>query len=616
MKNAKLIINDIVLKKGCANVVEAFYNSSQEFYLVLVVKLEDDTVKMLLDDPEDWSGQLIEMGYNNTRVFRSRTYQLKANIDFELQFYLVKLLGEWPDLKQLSETTNYSVLVEELSEHTLIATKEINLKTSVTPILVSLNNEMLRGTLLILKKGHKMQLPPKYLPAVFADWSAFKDTRPSDLKLVDYIYETPPGKVPKVVSSVHGKIQTLVLYYPSMQEVEEERVFCYQGFLLELISKMEGGRRRFIIAVEDHYNLPVSLDKALKKTAQEANHLLEIISITYRKRNLSSWAQDAFLPIQFEDDAGQTTTYLVESTAAINYYYKGSVEALDKAYKGSQEFVHYETKLPFVGGNVLSGDDFLLVGLHGSSKVLTKAGSDWLGKNLILLSSKPTPFIREWGKRRKTSDGVLNYYQSSAADQTLFHLDLFITLAGKGLRRNTIEYIVVGEPVLGFDGLEAAPEDVRAIATRLLEETTQAIEEIIEQIQQGMEAIGKRYKIIRNPLPLTYYDQIEEKDSQPTSTRYWCWASYNNCLVEQYEQEGDWIRSVFLPSYGGHNSNYSRYSDKYGSWRDLERFDKQNKTLWEEKLDYDVVLLEQDFNPFIRYQGSLNCLTNCIERKL
>ena len=619
MKNVKIIINDIVLKKGCAALFKEFYNSSQAFYLFPVVRFEDNVVKMFLENIEGWDQQMVEMGYNNTRVFRGTTYQLNTNTDFELQLYLVKPSTEWSNLTQLLEVEDADSLTNNLPEYSLIAVEKINLKTSLTPIHILWNNEILKGTLLIIKKGHKMQLLPKRLPTAFADWSVFKDTRPSHLKPVDYIYESPPGNAPKVVSSVNGKIQTLVLYYPSMQEVKEERVFCYQGFLVELIGKMEGGNRRFIIAVEDHYTLPVQLEQELKETAQAAAHLLEIISITYRKRTLSSWAQDAFLPIQFEDAKGKITTYLVESTAASNYYYKGSVEALDEAYKGSQEFVHYETKLPFVGGNVLSGDGFLLAGLHGSSKIITKAANDWLGTNLILLNSKPTPFIQTWGKRKKTSDGVLNYYESSAADQTLFHLDLFITLAGKGLRRNTIEYIVVGEPVLGFDGLDAAPTDVQNIAQQLLKETAQAIEEIIEQITQGMEKIGKRCKIIRNPLPLTYYDQEELKDGTLKPTRYWCWASYNNCLVEQYEEDTTLIRRVFLPSYGGKRSDYSHYSlneeHKYGSWRDLERFDKANKTLWEEKLDYDVVLLEQDFNPFIRYQGSLNCLTNCIERK-
>ncbi len=616
MKNVKIIINDIVLKKGCAALFKEFYNSSQAFYLLPVVCFEDNVVKIFLEkNIEGWKRQMVEMGYNNTRVFRRKTYQLKTNADFELQLYLVKPSAEWANLSPLLDSTNSDSLMRHLPEHHLIAAQAISLTTSLTPIHILLNNEKVKGTLLIIKEGHEMQLLPKRLPAAFVDWSAFQSTRPSDLKLVDYVYESPPGKRPKVVSSVNGKIQTLVLYYPSMQEIEQERVVCYQGFLVGLLRQMEGGSRRFIIAVENHYTLPERLNNELIGAAQEANHTLEIVSIDYDSRNLSSWAQDAFLPIQFEDDSGQVITYLVESAA--NYYYTGSVKALEEAYKGEQVFRYVESKLPFVGGNVLSGNDFLLVGLHGSSsEALVRGGKDWLGDNSILLSSKPTPFIYSWGKRKKTSDGVLNYYQSSAADQTLFHLDLFITLAGKGLRRNTIEDIVIGEPVLGFDGIEAAPKDVQKIAENLLKETTEAIEEIIEQIKKGMEAIGKRYRIIRNPLPLTYYDQEELKDGALKPTRYWCWASYNNCLVEQYEEDGELIRRVFLPSYGGKNSNYSQYAAKYGSWRELQRFDKANKTLWEEKLNYDVVLLEQDFNPFIRYQGSLNCLTNCIERKL
>ncbi|MGH1334815.1 MAG: hypothetical protein ACRBFS_01710 [Aureispira sp.] len=621
MTNVRLIINDLVLKKNCATRVEAFYDPFAEFYLLPVLQFKNLRIQPLINNATQWSNHTVDIGYNNTRQFGRKDYHFQATSSFELHLYLIQqpshLHNSWQNIQHFFEEKEKAA-IENIEESYLLSSIKVELKKSIQPINLLVDNELLKGNFQIIKKGHQMILPPKRFPTAFAAWSVFEASRPYFLEPVGFIQEQPPGINPKVVSSVDGKIKTLVLFYPSMQEAGEKRIYQYSNFLLELIGCMKGAGRQFIVAVENHYSLPPDLENKLKKIAEQVGHTLEIIAIDYSQRTLSPWVQDAFLPIQFEKE-GRVQTFLVEST--INYHYTESANALTSAYTGINEFRYYESSLPFVGGNVLAGDDFLLIGLHYSNKEsLAKIGASWLGKNYIMLSSSPTPYIQEWGKTLRTSDGVYNYYEASTKDQILFHLDLFITLAGKGLRRNTIEYIVVGEPVIGFEGLEGAPVDVQVMVHQLISETALAIEEIIGQIKEGMEGLGKRYKIVRIPLPLTYYDQKELQDEQHTRTRYWCWASYSNCLVERYKEENNQeIRRVFLPSYG-QNSDYAQYSKnqekQYGSWKDLEKFDDQSKTLWEEELDYEVVLLQQDFNPFIRYQGSLNCLTNCIERTL
>lgn len=618
MISIKLTLNKLLLTKECALIAEDFYDPFADFYLLPIICSTRRADKLLIEDNTHWSNHSVTIGYNNTRQFGYQEYEFKTEDTFHLRLYLIQQVeheqNKWLQIQYILERGGVVHSLASMDKVYLLELTELTVDGYTNKVL---DNKLLKGKLTMVKKGYKGMLPPKRLPTAFAAWSIFEPSRPYFLEPVSLDSKKPPGINPKVVSSVYGKIKTIVLFYPSMQEGEEKRIYCYSNFIMELIGCMSGEGRCFILVVENHYCLPTELKEVLHKIAQRAGHTLEIVAVEYSKRTLSPWVQDAFLPIQFENEQG-VHTYLVESM--INYHYTESAASLVDAYAGIGKFRYQESSLPFVGGNVLSGDGFLLIGLHQSCQESLKAiGASWLGENYILLSSSPTPYIQQFTQGFRTSDNVLNYYEASTKDQILFHLDLFITLAGKGSRRSLVEYIVVGEPVVGFEGLENAPNDVQDMVKKILSETSKAIDEIIGQIKKGMLKNNKRCEIIRNPLPLTYYDQRTRREAGLTRTRYWCWASYNNCLVEHYkEKNGKAIRRVFLPSYG-QNSDYRAYSENpkrtYGNWTDLEKFDEINKEVWRQKLDYEVIMLHQDFNPFIRYQGSLNCLTNCVERE-
>lgn len=239
-----------------------------------------------------------------------------------------------------------------------------------------------------------------------------------------------------------------------------------------------------------------------------------------------------------------------------------------------------------------------------------------MGKNIILLESKSTDLHLFWPECRSTSDGYCNKYEASAERQAVFHLDLFITLAGKN--KEGQEILVIGEPVIGFSMTDDIPFDIKELIKDVITQTTRAIEETVFHLKRELRNLSIPFKIIRNRLPLTYYDELIDHQK----TRYWCWASYNNCLVEHYYDNSGLdprvVKNVIMPSYGI-NSDYSSKKcaetrELYGSWTDLHIYDLQNQWLWED-LGYEVTLMRQDYNPFIRRQGSLNCLTNCIERE-
>src|SRR5690606_31268436 len=93
--------------------------------------------------------------------------------------------------------------------------------------------------------------------------------------------------------------------------------------------------------------------------------------------------------------------------------------------------------------------------------------------------------------------------------QPIFHIDMFITLAGRG---NDGKYqVLVGCP---------------RMAAQILDEklTEYSMAEMFDNVAQNLERIG--FTVIRNPLPLTYIDEPEEKE------RHWFFATANNALIE------------------------------------------------------------------------------------
>ena len=470
-------------------------------------------------------------------------------------------------------------------------------------------------------------LPLKLLPSTFnclPDLSQRMDNL-NKSKIGSTISETetlkvvpePPGSNPKVVSSVYGKIKTLVLFYPTNKDNRKRSTYCYFEFLKELIQKFKEGGRRFILVVKkNNDNLLSDTEKELLEVLANKNkNTLHVMAIDYRAYQLTPWAQDAFLAVSYKVE-GENQIYLIEpsneddNSNAISLVFDG-----DRNPNLNLNFLHADSAVKFVGGNILAGDNFVLFGINKTTEEDIKdKGEKWFGKNRILLKTKVRGLFNESKKYKKTSDGYRNYYRFATENQVLFHLDVFITLAGKN--KVGEEVFVIGNPVIGFPLYENLPDDIIEIAKNLITRTSKGIDELIRSLKAQLCILNIPYEIIRNPMPLTYYDKMEYDKKY----RHWCWASYNNCLVESYcdpNSKERCIKNVLIPSYGigSDYSGMSKEKEVYGNWTELHKYDLQNKWIWEEKLGYKVVLLHQDFNPFMRLNGSLNCLTNCIERE-
>lgn len=254
--------------------------------------------------------------------------------------------------------------------------------------------------------------------------------------------------------------------------------------------------------------------------------------------------------------------------------------------------------LYFEGGNLLIGDDFFLMGAdYIVDSMLDLEGVLLPGKGTLATEQLAHLFSRYLDTERKflvvgsllyvpqeaeqefELDGVtwtetLHAKNIEGTVQPLFHIDMFITLAGRG--KSGKYQVLVG--------------DTRLAAEVLGEELTNyAMPDVFDDVAAMLERQG--FDVIRNPLPLTYIDSPEERH------RKWYYATSNNAVVEV---KSETEKTVWLPTYG------------HGNWKYLRKTDEANKQVWE-KLGFKVVQLE-DFHPFAEKSGALHCIKKYLRR--
>lgn len=162
----------------------------------------------------------------------------------------------------------------------------------------------------------------------------------------------------------------------------------------------------------------------------------------------------------------------------------------------------------------------------------------------------------------------------------LVHLDLFISLAGRG---PSGKYrLLVGSPAAADALLDRPPVD-------------HAVSPLFDDIAEQLRDEG--FDVIRNPLPLTHGDGRRLVDGVARDVRLWYFATSNNCLVQIDAAEGD---HVWLPTYG------------HGPWRELAATDDANRRIWA-GLGF-VTHQVADFHAFAQRLGALHCVTKFIER--
>lgn len=381
----------------------------------------------------------------------------------------------------------------------------------------------------------------------------------------------------KLVSSVFGGIERVLFTIPQYALQQDYRQ-AYEHLFASLPAAT-----RFVILCSGRRNHRVAVENLLDEAGVKSR--AEIVETNY-PINFSIWAEDAYVVVQ---DDGQGAPTLVEP-ANFTRYDDGFIADIVSAQ--SDVGVH-SVPLYYQGGNVLIGDDYWLIGSDYPAKA-TKLGLlqpnagesdrdaairrygeelDSSRRMIILGTRAPVP----QAVTRQIDIGgdpwtELLYY-GTGLHQPLFHIDMFVTLAGRDDEGKPIA--LVGDPQM---------------AANILGESTSSLMMIPYYDDIANRLTSEGFSVVRNPLPLTYVDDREE------ATRLWYFATANNALVEITDSS----KRVWLPSYG------------YGTQQHLQATDNKNKRIWED-LGFTVTMLK-DFNPFASNLGAVHCICKYLQR--
>jgi hypothetical protein len=256
------------------------------------------------------------------------------------------------------------------------------------------------------------------------------------------------------------------------------------------------------------------------------------------------------------------------------------------------------TPFYFEGGNMLVGDDFFLIGAdyplesigHTSKMLNIKEGEsetefltriynehlDSTRKLIYVGSTLPVPSNNTKKIEINGEEWEEIFFQNNEGGtvQPLFHIDMFITLAGRA--SNGKYRVLVGDSRLAAEILD-------------MEILKYGIPELFDDVAQGLTNNG--FEVIRLPLPVIYLDEPENKK------RFWYFTTYNNCLVEIIDEKN---KTIWLPTYG------------YGEWEILKKTDERAREIFEE-LGFKVIMLT-DYHPLAEGSGSLHCIKKYLER--
>jgi len=400
--------------------------------------------------------------------------------------------------------------------------------------------------------------------------------------------------------------------------LEKQRIpyTLYISVIKEIAEKFPGRQLTLLIETsgEQISKHEASQIDTLKNEIRGAELL--VLTTTKADDSFSLWAQDAFLTAQSRNPEEAGVIIAPRCHQRTNRCNDGSIaKEVVALHPAGYTSLNFPTAIE--GGNVLVADDFILVGrdevLNSGyiERKFIEFFTNLFGKekSVILVSAprrKPekikSNFRKSTGQTRSLDQIIItknheqykhNMYRWRGNEQPIFHIDVFMTLLGRDGEGKQL--ILIGEPVEGFDKSDLDDKTLE-IAKVQLEDARKRISECIRKLEANLERKNIEYKILRNPLPLTYYIYGLETS--------WYWASYNNCLVEITETNQ---KTVWLPKY--HNPSLHKNSH----WEYLEEYDQRNVEIFREN-GFTTHLFNNDFHFLASRNGSLHCMTKCLNR--
>ena len=242
------------------------------------------------------------------------------------------------------------------------------------------------------------------------------------------------------------------------------------------------------------------------------------------------------------------------------------------------------------GGNILKGDDFMIIGrdiLERNKKEFRIYKDDREGEKALDAAMAAFFGVQDifWAGTRKEMPMTRNVEQGRY--QPLFHVDMFITLGGK----------ISNDEFLIFVGKIVMPEKSDShVVNDLVKTMRKRLNKIAEKLEEKHLG-GHRIKVVRIPL---VFDAVYNK-----------FLSFNNCLVEIY---GD-TKNVFLPDYQGNDEDGDGIlDDAAGPPKNMRKYARDTQKKFE-KYGFKVRWVKGDYLALSReMNGSLHCICKVLER--
>jgi hypothetical protein len=424
-----------------------------------------------------------------------------------------------------------------------------------------------------------------------------------------------PGlQQPSLVSSCEGTIDSILLSIPNYVVNDEGLGVAVRS----LISSLPAGTR---FTVVHHKSIRAAIERWFSNSPHADNvtyvPLADYVSFTI-------WAEDAYVALFDKKDGSR---YLMEP-----WEFKRAGDALiADAVESTGQLSASQAPLIFQGGNCLIGDEFWLLGRDyfvdsvglleerrppvampagtPPAKAVEKLFADFVesARRLVLVGTEKPLALRPYVGTKEGSQYILDMPSEGVGTfQPIFHIDMFITLIGKGAE-GTFRALVA-DPRLSQPVTGVAPYALAEVYDQIAMQLEQLNVEVIRNPIVHWPTAGKTYTVAQlmqmatqNDSPalaeaLSEIRSLGASDNTDVTPRSWHHITWNNCLVEN---AGDTRRTVYLPSFGGDRPS-------------LAPLDVRMKQIWEE-LGFAVRQLA-DCNRLAESQGVVHCIKKYLSR--
>lgn len=404
--------------------------------------------------------------------------------------------------------------------------------------------------------------------------------------------ETSTENLGKVLSSYKGKIIELLFAIPGGFTSET----TYWNPYKSIIAQFENTKIHILFQ---------NLNDKEKVETEFDSHDINFIEVSPFIK-FTDWVQDPFIVVP--DNNGFS---IIEP-----YNFKRN---FDMSLGSNLGVTRAHFPIMFEGGNILVGDEDILIGfdsfintnkLHNKFELLTNIGDNKLidifyhfYSKMFSSNNNPLKLVRSFEyyiNKQDTNEIEHGSYivndqfyagNEEGTSQPIFHIDMFITYFGE-------KKVLIGDPLMHTD-LFTIPTNFPLPTNYNWITMSDVFNEIAEFLRL------QNYTVKRCPMPLMCIESVGNSSNK--INRDWFFASYNNCIVENYKNDADeHIKRVLLPTYG--------HDDSLNDWKEaLEQLDIKVQEIWQD-LDYEVIPLG-NFKPFAERLGGPHCLIKPLIRK-